>query len=181
MNKKILFSLTALVAGLAQAESWQRIDFDADLTTYLVSKERISREGNVAALWELNVPGRTSISTGQQNHTLVERLFDCEAKTQKIGEVLMFSWLGADAEPLPHADISYAMQPGSIDEIEMKLACDGIQPAENVYTSQNYSSIDEAITRAFADAVKLPREQSNKTLKGLGPMGPPSSADGTSR
>ena len=174
MNKLALaLALGGLSIAVAQAETWQRIDFDADLTTYLVSSARMKREGNLATVWELNVPGRTAISTGAQNHTLVERLFDCQTKTQTIGQVLMYAQLGAPAQSLTHADISYEVQSGSLDEIEMNMACDSTQPAQDVYTKQTYASLEAAVNQAFGDAVKLPREQSNKTLKGLGDMGGP--------
>ncbi|MGC3981785.1 MAG: hypothetical protein QM808_11025 [Steroidobacteraceae bacterium] len=174
-------ALSALLGTSVQAadnaEQWQRIDFDADLTSYLVNLKQVSRKGDIGTIWELNVPGRTSISTGGQNHTLIERLFDCKAGTQRIGQVLVYANLGAKAKSLPHEDISYKLQPNSIDEIEAKLACDGTAPEANVYTSLQYSSTKEAVTKAFGDAIKLPREQSNKTLKGLGPMGPPAAGN----
>lgn len=185
MNTSSRFSaglVVSLALGLSAVnaadspEQWRRLDFDADLTSYLVNVKQLSRKGDIGTVWELNVPGRTSISTGAQNHTLVERLFDCKNATQRIGQVLMYPSLGAKAKSLAHEDISYKVQPNSIDETEMKMACDNLQPEATVYNSVEYGSIKEAVTKAFGDAIKLPREQSNKTLKGLGPMGPPPSS-----
>ena len=153
-------------------EQWLRIDFDADLTSYLVNLQSPQRTGDIATLWELNVPGRTSISTGGENHTLVQRIFDCKVGNQKLGEVLLYRTLQAKAEKIPHEDLSFKTQPGSIDDIEMKLACDKQMPAATAATVQ-YSSLAEAVKKAFGDAIKLPRADSNRTLRSLFPGGEP--------
>ena len=153
-------------------QQWLRIDFDADLTSYLVDLQSPQRNGDIATLWELNVPGRTSISTGGENHTLVQRIFDCKAGTQKLGDLLLYRSLNAKAEKIPHEDLSFKMQPGSIDDIEMKLACDKQAPTATAASVQ-YSSLTEAVKKAFGDAIKLPREESNRTLRSLFPGGAP--------
>lgn len=165
----------AATDGPSSEQLWRRIDFDADLTTYLVNLKQVSRKGDIASVWELDVPGRTSLSTGGQAHALVERLFNCKDGTQRLGEVLQYRDLSGKAESLKHEDISFKVQAGSLDETEMKLACNNEPPPANV----EYPSIAEAVAHAFGDAVKLPREQSNKTLKGMGGpmgMGPPPNA-----
>lgn len=172
----VVFALSTACAA-DNNEQWRRLDFDADLTSYLVNVKQLSRTGDTGTVWELNVPGRTSLSVGAQNHMLVERIFDCRNGTQRIGQVLLYAKLGAKAKPLSHEDISYKVQPNSIDETEMKMACDNFQPEPTVYNEVVYGSTQEAVTKAFGDAIKLPREQSNKTLRGLGGMGPPPSGN----
>jgi hypothetical protein len=162
---------SAALAAAPAAEQWRRIDFDADLTSYLVNLQSVQKQGDTATVWELNVPGRTSLSTGSENHTLVQRRFDCRGGSQKLGDVLLYRKLSAKAEKLPHEDLSFRVQPGSMDEIEMKLACEGQAPPTTAATIE-YSSVKEAVAKAFGDAIKLPREQSNRTLRGMGPGGP---------
>ena len=171
---------TALLgSGAARAadQHWRRIDFDADLTSYLLDMQSVQRTGDIASVRELNVPGRTSISTGGEHHSIVQRLFDCKAGTQKLGEVLLYRDLKARAEKIPHEDLGFKVEPGSIDDIEFQYACNGKQPAQTEATVE-YVSVEQAVRKAFADAIKLPREQSNRTLKGFPPGGPPPQAPG---
>ncbi|MFT3906966.1 MAG: hypothetical protein QM718_11720 [Steroidobacteraceae bacterium] len=174
-------ALMAILLGCAAAQAadqhWRRIDFDADLTSYLLDMQSVQRTGDIASVKELNVPGRTSISTGAEHHSIVQRLFDCKAGTQKLGEVLLYRDLKARAEKIPHEDPGFKVEPGSIDDIEFQYACHGRQPAQTEATVE-YASVEQAVRKAFADAIKLPREQSNRTLKGFPPGGPPPQAPG---
>jgi hypothetical protein len=172
-------ALFASAADSNGAEKWRRVDFDADLTSYIVNLGSVKRDGNNASLWELNVPGRTGISFAAGHHTMVQRLFNCADSSQRLGEVLVHRSLGAKPEKIPHEDLSFKVQGNSLDELEMKFACGGEVWPDTAATS-NYTSLQQAVAKAFGDAIKLPREQSNRTLRGMGPMtaGPPRQGGG---
>lgn len=174
------FCATVAVAGCAcwptsahaAEQRWHRIDFDADLTTYLVDLDSVSRSGGRATIMELDAPGRTAISVGLGNHLLMKRVFNCADGTQHLEDVVLYRAPGGRGEPLAHSTAEFKVEPGTLDETQMKIACDGAAAPGDV----EYGSVAEAVRKAFGDAVKLPREQSNRTLRGLGmdrPLSPP--------
>ena len=52
----IALGFSIALAAPAGAEDWRKIDFDADLTTYLVDIDRIEHSGDTASVFELDVP-----------------------------------------------------------------------------------------------------------------------------
>ena len=178
MRPTILFALPALLlaalllAGVAHAEEWVKIDFDADLRTMLVNTDSVQHNGNQASLTELQVEGRTAATRGDEFHILVDRAFDCDAGTSTVTKVQVFPDLSSTGTILPIPKVTYSPRSGSIDAIEMNIACKG-----NVPQSSNiYPSVAAAVASAFGDAVKLPASDSNRTTKGMLGMGPPPQA-----
>jgi hypothetical protein len=157
------------VAGTAHAEDWRKIDFDADLTTYLVDIDRIEHNGDNASVHELNVPGRTSIATGGQSHTLLERRFDCTKGTETLGDIFHYRTLTDRGQQLAHPDITFPVRRRSLDEIMFNMACHGAAPPN----PSGYPSIEQAVHRAFMDAIKLPADQSVRTRRPFEPPGEP--------
>lgn len=168
----IALVLGAVTAPANGSETWRRIDFDADLTSYLVEITHPPTPAPTARVRELNVPGRTSLSTGLRGYSMVERIFDCAAETQRLASVTVYRGLGHTGKSLAIPNAEIAVQPGSIDAVEMAFACHRTVPAMSE-VSADYMSVADAVEHAFGDAIKLPRELSNKTLRGLGPMGAP--------
>jgi len=166
MRKTLLLAL--LLAGTAQAESWTKIDFDADLRTMLIDTDSIQHNGDHATLTELQVEGRTAPTRGDEFHILVNRDFDCTANTITVTSVETFADLNSTGNTLPIPTVTYTPRPGSIDATEQNIACKGTVPAP----TNTYLTVAEAVTNAFADAVKLPASESNRTTKGM-QMGPP--------
>jgi hypothetical protein len=163
----LTFSLA--LAGAARAEDWRRIDFDADLTTYLVDISRIEHSGDSARVFELNVPGRTAIATGAESHTMFERQFDCAKGTEKLGSIFYYVSLADRGRQLTHPDTSFSVRRGSLDEIMFNIACHGgASPS-----AAGYASVEQAVRRAFMDAIKLPADQSVRTQRPFKPPGDP--------
>jgi hypothetical protein len=161
----VTFNLT----GTARAEDWRKIDFDADLTTYLVDIDRIEHSGDTATVHELHVPGRTSIATGGQSHTQIERRFVCARGTETLGDIFYFRTLADRGKLLTHPDITFPVRRRSLDEIIFNIACHGAA-APN---ASGYASIEQAVHRAFMDAIKLPADQSVRTRQAFEPPGEP--------
>lgn len=151
------------------AQDWRKIDFDADLTTYLVDIHQITHSGDSARLIELSVPGRTSIATGAQSHTRIERLFDCAHGSENLGEITYFRSLTDAGRRLAHPDQQFEIRSGSLDEIMFNMACHGASAP----SSSGYSSVEEAVRRSFMDAIKLPPDQSVRTRTPFRPPGEP--------
>ncbi len=165
-----------LLAGAANAEHWTRIDYDADLRTMLIDTGSIKHQGTHALVSELQVEGRTAATRGDQFHTLVQRDFDCAAGTGLVTSVTVFPNLKSPGETLPiPAGAIFKIDARSITGIELSMACNAA-PAPK--TTVEYGSIAEAVENAFADAVKLPASDSNRTNSPMfGPgSGPPPGA-----
>jgi hypothetical protein len=173
----LVLAASVALAGTARAEDWRKIDFDADLTTYLVDIDRIEHNGDTASVHELNVPGRTSIATGAQSHTQFERRFDCAKGTETLGDIFYYRTLADRGQKLTHPDISFPVRRRSLDEIMFHMACHGTAAPGKI----GYASVEQAVHRAFMDAIKLPADQSVRTRQAfeppgeplMGPVGPP--------
>lgn len=164
----------AAEAWNTSGELWRRIDFDADLTGYLINLKQVERKGDEAWAWELHAPARTAISVGLENHLIIKRHFNCIIKSERLDDLYLFRDLQAKGIKLAHADTEFKVSSGSIDEASMKFACDGVEPTPGV----EYGSRAEAVQRSFADAVKLPSAQSNRTMRGFGGGRPPAGPGG---
>ncbi len=165
----LVLAVTVALAGTARAEDWRTIDFDADLTTYLVDIDRIEHNGDTASVHELNVPGRTSIATGAQSHTEFERRFDCAKGTETLGDLFYYRTLADRGKQLTHPDLTFPVRRRSLDEIMFNMACHGAA----AHNAAGYASIEQAVRRAFMDAIKLPAEQSVRTRQAFEPPGEP--------
>lgn len=178
------FILTALLLtntayiGAAHAEHWTKIDFDADLRTMLIDTDSIQHNGTHVTLTELQVEGRTAPTRGDQFHTLVGRDFDCTAGSSVVTSVRVFPTMKSKGTTLAIPEVvTFAPTPGQITYVEMGMACKG-DPAPK--DTNVYASVGEAVQDAFADAIKLPSSESNRSnhpMFGPGaggkPMGPP--------
>jgi hypothetical protein len=165
----IALGFSIALAAPTRAEDWRKIDFDADLTTYLIDIDRIKHSGDAASVLELNVPGRTSIATGAESHTVFERRFDCAKGTEKLGEIIYYRNLADGGRKLAHPETSFSVRRGSLDEIMFEMACHGAA-APN---ASGYISVTQAVHRAFMDAIKLPADQSVRTRRAFEPPGQP--------
>ncbi|MGA3157039.1 MAG: hypothetical protein ABSE43_05665 [Steroidobacteraceae bacterium] len=165
----VTLTLSSALAGAARADDWRKIDFDADLTTYLVDVDHIQHTGDSASVFELNVPGRTSIATGAESHTMFERQFDCAKGTERLGDIFYHRNLADHGQQLSHPDSSFSVRHGSLDEIMFNMACHGVAPP----SAAGYSSVEQAVHRAFMDAIKLPAEQSVRMQRPFEPPGNP--------
>lgn len=159
----------SLWASTALADDWRKIDFDADLTTYLINVDHITHEGDLARVPELNVPGRTGIGTGGQSHTTFDRIFDCQHGTERLGEIRFFRALDDKGQVLSHEDRSFDVRRGSLDETMFNIACRSAGPSQ----ASGYPSVTVAVQRAFMDAIKLPADQSVRNGHPFVPPGEP--------
>jgi len=169
MRPILLLALPALLlAGHACAEEWTTIDFDADLRTMLIDTDSVTHNGTHASLTELEVEGRTAQTRGDQFHVLVSRDFDCNTGAATVTKVQTFANLASPGTNLPVPPVTYTPRAGSIDSTEFAIACKGAVPQSPYF----YPSVAEAVNNAFANAVKLPAAQNNRTTRGIA-MGPP--------
>ena len=150
-----------LLAGAANAEHWTRMDFDADLRTMLIDTDSIGHQGDHALVTELQVEGRTAPTRGDQFHTLVKRDFNCATGDATVTQVTIFPDLKSPGVSLAvPAGTALKVSDGSINAMEQGMACKASPPPQPTVF---YGSVAEAVENAFADAVKLPASESNRT------------------